>query len=116
MSGKVITNVLIFAGDGPSLVTGELRIDGERITAVTRGGVKADRSGTEVIDGRGMTLMPGLVEAHAHLTFPSAVDRIVKGGVPPPEQHQFIAIHNAKVLLDHGFTSAFSGGDRKSVV
>ena len=64
----------------------------------------------ELIDGQGLTLMPGLVEAHAHLTLPSSVDRIVATSLPPAEQHQFITAHNARVLLDHGFTSAFSGG------
>ena len=110
MASYVITNVAIFDGASPELKTGEVRIDGNRITAVTQGGAHADRSCAELIDGHGQTLMPGLVEAHSHLTFPSSLDRIVTGGLPPPEQHQFVTIHNAQVLLDHGFTSCFSGG------
>jgi imidazolonepropionase-like amidohydrolase len=63
-----------------------------------------------VIDGTGQTLMPGLVEPSCHLSFPSSVDRIVREFRPPRERHQFHTAHNAKVLLDNGYTSAFSGG------
>lgn len=30
----------------------------------------------------------------------------------PPEEHLLVAAHNAKVMLDHGFTSAYSAGSR----
>ena len=48
----------------------------------------------------------------AHLTFPSSVDRVFTGLDLPPEQHLLVAAHNARVLLDHGFTSAYSAGSR----
>ena len=83
---------------------------GERIAEVGERCTSAERAGARVIDGRGGTLMPGMVEAHAHLTFPSSIGRIVRERLPAPEKHQFIVAHNAKVLLEHGFTSAFSGG------
>ena len=65
--------------------------------------------------------MPGLVESHSHLTFPSAVGHIDPTFNPPldvsffhhmptPDQHLAIARRNAKILLDHGFTSAYSAG------
>jgi imidazolonepropionase-like amidohydrolase len=106
----LLTDLLIFDGEGPDLFRGEVRLSGRRIASVARGGERLDRHDARVIDGAGMTLMPGMVEAHAHLTFPSSVDRIVLTSLPPAEQHQFIALHNARVLLDHGFTSAYSGG------
>jgi imidazolonepropionase-like amidohydrolase len=61
---------------------------------------------------KGATLMPGLVEAHAHLTFPSSVDRMFAGLDLPAEEHLLVAAHNARVLLDHGFTPAYSAGSR----
>ena len=112
----LLTNVLVFDGEGPGLFRGEVRLSGRRIVAVARGGERLDRAQAAVVDGRGMTLMPGLVEAHSHLTFPSAVDRIVRTTLPPAEQHQFIALHNARVLLDHGFTSCFSGGATRPAI
>lgn len=112
----LLTNVLIFDGEGPGLFRGEVRLSGQRITAVARGHERLDRHDARVIDGQGMTLMPGMVEAHTHLTFPSAFDRIVRTSLPPAEQHQFIVLHNARVLLDHGFTSAFSGGATRPAI
>jgi imidazolonepropionase-like amidohydrolase len=108
---EVFTNVSIFDGTGSPAVPGEVKVEGRKITAVARGaGAKIARDGAQVIDGQGGTLMPGLVEPHSHLCFPSSVDRIVKMMMPPPEEHVFHVVHNAKVLLDFGFTSAFSGG------
>jgi imidazolonepropionase-like amidohydrolase len=106
----LFTNVMIFDGSGAGLFPGEVLVDGHRIAAVARGGHPITRDGATIIDGGGATLMPGLIEPHAHLTFTSAVDRIVPSFMPPVEDHVFYTAHNAKTLLDYGFTSAFSGG------
>ena len=44
------------------------------------------------------------------LCFSSAVDRIDSERMLAPEQSLFSMAHNAKTLLDYGFTSAYSGG------
>nr|WP_221403858.1 amidohydrolase family protein [Pseudoduganella umbonata] len=54
--------------------------------------------------------MPGLVEAHAHLSWPSSVERFVPGMALPPEDLVLTTARNARILLDHGFTSAYSAG------
>ena len=60
----------------------------------------------------GGTLMPGLVEAHAHLTFPDlfsdAITRL------PVEEHMLTTVRNAKTMLDCGYTSAFSAASAKT--
>lgn len=43
----------------------DVRVEGRRLVAVEPTGLPAD--GAEVVDGRGGTLLPGLVDAHAHL-------------------------------------------------
>ena len=74
-----------------------------------------------MVDYAGATVMPGLIESHAHLTFPSATGHIDPSFNPPldvsffrnlptPDEHLAIARRNAKILLDHGFTSAYSAG------
>ncbi|MEN9893945.1 MAG: hypothetical protein RLY78_4240 [Pseudomonadota bacterium] len=108
--GIVFTHVRIFDGSGCAPWPGELRVDGARITAVATEGRQVPRGHARVIDGRGGVLMPGLVEAHAHLTWPSSVEKFVPGMSLPPEELTLTAARNARILLDHGFTSAYSAG------
>ena len=54
--------------------------------------------------------MPGLVESHAHLSWPSSVGRVINAMMLPPEEHLLVTARNARVTLDAGFTSAFSAG------
>ncbi|MFA5077988.1 MAG: amidohydrolase family protein [Dehalococcoidia bacterium] len=60
-----IKNGNLFMSDG-KLVKGNVLIEGDTIRAV--GGRAAIPSGTKVIDAAGKTVMPGLVDAHTHLT------------------------------------------------
>ena len=105
-----VTNVSIFDGTSAPAFPGEVLIEKDRIVAVARGGERITAPGAAVVDGGGGTLMPGLIEPHAHLTFTCAVDRIVPSFMPPVEEHVFVTAHNAKTILEHGYTSAFSGG------
>ncbi|HET9853687.1 MAG TPA: amidohydrolase, partial [Methylomirabilota bacterium] len=68
MSGHLITNVRILDGTGRAPFVGAVSVDGNRIAEVTAGPATA-RPGEHTIDGRGGTLMPGLIEPHAHLSF-----------------------------------------------
>jgi imidazolonepropionase-like amidohydrolase len=107
----LFTNVRIFDGSGAAPFAGEVLVDGSRIAAVSpAGGVPAARDGAKIIDGGGATLMPGLTEAHAHLSWPSSVERFVPGMNLPPEDLLLNTARNARILLDHGFTSAYSAG------
>jgi imidazolonepropionase-like amidohydrolase len=106
----VFTHVRVFDGSGSPLFRGEVRIEGERIVTVARGEARVSREGARVIDGRGGVLMPGLTEAHAHLTWPTSVEKFVPGMSLPPDELTLTAARNARILLDHGFTSAYSAG------
>ncbi len=110
MKPIVFSNLRIFDGSGEALYPGEVRVADERIEQVSRGGERVRRENADVLDCRGMTLMPGLVEAHAHLSWPSSVERVVNTMRLPAEEHLLVTAHNARVLLDHGFTSAYSAG------
>ena len=101
---------MIFDGTGRDLFSGEVRVEGNRITAVVEGTQQLSREGTAVIDCHGATLMPGLVESHAHLSWPSSIERIFNGMMLPPEEHLLVTAHNARVTLEAGFTSAYSAG------
>jgi imidazolonepropionase-like amidohydrolase len=106
----LFTNAQIFDGVGRPPFPGEVLVKGNRIDAVGEANMRLDRQGAEVIDCGGTTLMPGMVEAHAHLSWPSSVGRIINAMVLPPEEHLLVTARNARVTLDAGFTSAYSAG------
>src|ERR1700757_3509442 len=104
---QVIRNVRIFDGSGELPRPGAVAIEGERISEVAWGDAAIDVGpGDQVIDGHGHTLMPGLVEAHAHLSWGSSVEKIYHQFILPPDELKVATWRNARVLLDHGFTSA----------
>lgn len=105
----IINNVAIFDGTGSQPFAGAVAIQDNRIAEVSAQPITPHRGDT-VIDGKGQTLMPGMTEAHAHLTWPTSVEKFVPGMYLPPEQLALTAARNARILLDHGFTSAYSAG------
>jgi imidazolonepropionase-like amidohydrolase len=67
-------------------------------------------AGDILIDGLGGTVMPGMVEAHAHLTWPSSIEKAYHEFILPPDEMRVATWRNARVLLESGFTSAYSAG------
>lgn len=110
MESILFCNARVFDGTGSAPFAAEVRVEGNRIAAVSAPGQALDRDGAQVVDCRGGTLMPGMVEAHAHLTWPSSVERVVNAMHLPLEQHVLVTAQNARITLDHGFTSAYSAG------
>ena len=111
MTGTLFADVMIFDGSGAPLFPGEVLVRGERIEAVARGDERLPREGVAVIEGKGRTLMPGMVEAHGHLTWPTSIERVINTMKPLPiEQHVLVTAQNARITLDHGFTSVYSAG------
>jgi imidazolonepropionase-like amidohydrolase len=111
VSSIIFENVRIFDGSQMRQGMGAVRVEGNRIAEVSEGERRIQaQAGDRVIDGRGATLMPGLIEAHAHLSWPSSVERFVPGMGLPPEDLVLTTARNARILLDHGFTGAYSAG------
>jgi imidazolonepropionase-like amidohydrolase len=111
MSNIRFTNVNIFDGSGSKPYSGEVLVSASKIKEVSRTKISAgsDTAAT-IVDGAGCTLMPGLVESHAHLTWPSSVERVVNAMRMPLEEHLLVTVQNARITLDYGFTSAYSAG------
>jgi imidazolonepropionase-like amidohydrolase len=104
--GVVFTNVRILDGSGDYPFTGEVVVQGNRIRSVTRSSARiggAGGGGQTVIDGMGATLMPGMCDAHLHLSWNNApgIDPIQ---MMPPEEHTLVTAEMAKIVLDAGFT------------
>ena len=109
MARTVFTNVNVFDGTGEKPWAGEVAIEGNRIRKVARGGRPLPRRGATVVDGEGATLMPGLVNAHCHMSYtgPQPMSEI------PPEEHTLITMYNARTIIDHGVTAAVGAGAAK---
>src|SRR6516165_5408410 len=104
--GVVFTNVRILDGSGEYPFTGEVVVQGNRIKSVTRGSSRiggAGSGGQTVIDGTGATLMPGMCDAHLHLSWNNApgIDPIQMMEL---EEHMLVTMEMAKLVLDAGFT------------
>ena len=111
MGTYLIDNVRVLDGTGRPPFAGEALVEGNRITRVTSGGPGPRPEGATRIDGRGATLMPGLIEPHAHLSFPELLTPQLT--TLPPEEHMLITVRNARTMLDSGYTSAFSAAAAK---
>lgn len=112
MSKIIFAGAKIWDASGAAPFEGDVLIDGNRIGAVSKAPGQLPQAGTQVIDARGMFLMPGMTEGHAHLSF-EAVTSTEDLITPPPEEHTLLTARVAKLLLDHGFTSAFGASEAK---
>ena len=108
----LIVNGSIWDGSGSAAYAGEVLVNGSHIETVARGTGRIPAEGVQRLDAQGMTVMPGLVEGHAHLSFCGATKNTDLGDIAP-EEHVLETMHNARTLLQAGFTSAFSAASAK---
>ncbi len=110
MSMIILKNATVFDGRSAELLEGaSVVIEGERIREVTAGPVKMPNA--QMIDVGGRTLMPGLIDAHAHPHISA-----LNVGDATQFHPTYFAHHAARVLkfaLSCGFTSIrdTGGGD-----
>ena len=115
MDRIVIENASVFDGESAEAFPAAVVIEHGRIAAVARGGESVSAEGATVIDGAGMTLMPGMVEGHCHPSF-TGIHSPPELGVIPPERHMLLTAKNCRLLLDHGFTSIFEAASAKPLL
>ncbi len=108
------SNVRILDATGDQPFMGEVTVQGNRIKSVNRSGsaMSWSTTGGQRIDGRGMTLMPGLCDAHLHLSWNNApgIDPIQ---MMPIEEHTLNCVLMAKLLIDSGFTMGYGAAAAK---
>ncbi len=112
MTAIVFENVNVLACTGEPTFEGDVLIEDTRIIAIARRPERISNLAAQRVDGSGATLMPGLIEPHAHLSFTDVANSIHLGEIPP-EDHAFLTAQNARVMLDHGFTSCVSAASAK---
>jgi imidazolonepropionase-like amidohydrolase len=108
----IFTNARVLDGSGAKPYVGDVVVDGNTIVEVTLAGQRRVSAGANVVDCGGATLMPGLIEPHAHLSF---VDQATPHAFSslPVEEHLLLSLKHAKLYLDQGFTAAFSAAATK---
>ncbi|MBS0205185.1 MAG: amidohydrolase family protein [Planctomycetes bacterium] len=112
MSQVLFTGVNVLDCTGAAPFPGEVLVEGNRIAAVATNGNPLPRDNVEIIEVAGATLMPGLIESHAHLSIDNAAD-LLQIGMIPPEETTLIAVRNARLYLDCGITSCISAAAAK---
>jgi len=102
----------VWDGSGQPAFAADLLIDGNRIAGVWPSAPPELRAARH-IDVTGHTVIPGLVDGHAHLPFLHKAD-IAETGDVPPEEHTLRTMQHARTVLEAGFTSCVSGGSAKA--
>ena len=106
MPGLVLNDATLIDGNGGDPRThAAVRVEGGRIAAVS--GQLRPEDGDRVVDCAGMTLMPGLTDAHVHFGLTAEGER------PEPESHVSYVqkvVENIRLALDEGFTTVRDAG------
>jgi imidazolonepropionase-like amidohydrolase len=115
MADVLFTNVKVFDGGGDTPFTGDVLVQGNKISRVVKtayGQRTPPIAGAQVIDGAGAFLMPGMVEAHTHFSWNNqpSLDAIQR---MPPEEHILWCAGVAKTYLDMGWTSCVGAAAAK---
>jgi imidazolonepropionase-like amidohydrolase len=96
----------VVTGLGQTITNGVIVVDGDRITAVNANG--ATPAGATVIDLRPLTAIPGLIDAHTHMTYywdPASGTRPLQQPGRPAEETAQLAVANARKTLWTGVTT-----------
>lgn len=103
-SETLFRNVRVFDGTSPTLSDPtNVLVRGNLIAVV--GSAALPTATTKIIDGRGRTLMPGLIDAHVHLTFGALTMAELASPDLTPAKAGDAAAANATQTLMRGFTA-----------
>lgn len=102
----LFTNVKVFTGTSPTLTNDQVLVVGARIAAVAP--TVHHGPGTTVLDGGGRVLMPGLIDAHTHITL-AAIPMTAAMTAPIAYVHH-VSAREAEATLLRGFTTLRDAG------
>ena len=96
-------NVHVFDGINSKLSnTTNVLVKGNKIAKISSSAIDTTPD-TKVIDGKGRTLMPGLIDMHAHMIFTSLSEQLAM--VSDVGYMNIVAVKSAEDMLMRGFTS-----------
>lgn len=100
----LLRNVRVFDGRSPELSPPtQVLVQGERIAAI--GAALQAPAGARLIDGKGRTLMPGLIDVHVHMTFSMLPMQRMLAPDMSAAVGEAAAAEGAQAMLLRGFTS-----------
>ena len=111
MKAVLLRGGKVWDGSGKTAFEADVLVAGNRIAEVRPPGSRGPDSAL-CFDIPGHTVIPGLVDGHAHLPFLHKAN-IADTGDVPPEEHTLRTMQHARVVLEAGFTSCVSGGSAK---
>ena len=111
----LLKNASIIDGSGSAAYLGHIQIKDDKILSVSKQDITAENDSTESIDLKGKFIMPGLIDAHCHISFdePKSNDELFfhrREGLAA-----IIAGTNALKVLQSGVTSFFDADSLYSV-
>ena len=111
----LLKNASIIDGTGSAAYLGHIQIKDDRILSVSKQDITAENDSAESIDLEGKFIMPGLIDAHCHISFdePKSNDELFfhrREGLAA-----IIAGTNALKVLQSGVTSFFDADSLYSV-
>jgi len=107
-----LKNARVVDGTGAPARDGSVLVEGETIVHAGRLSAADAPSGpeTQVVDLGGRTVIPGLVEAHIHLSYNNVKVIADLDLNCPPEYSTLVSARNAELALSCGYTAARSAG------
>ena len=110
----LIRNAQVLACTGDSAerpVDGDILIEGNRIATVSTGRLALDETSARVVDVHGATVLPGLGDAHVHISWPlDFVFDHVGVQKEPEAKHALDVAAVARTFLESGYTLIVGAG------
>lgn len=107
----VVAHVRLLDGTGrPAVEDRNVTVEGGRITAIGPGAEVVAAPGTVVVDGRGRTLLPGLVSLHDHMYYIARPDLDASGHSDPPLVVPQMTYSSPRLYLAAGVTTLRTTG------
>ncbi|WP_421381762.1 amidohydrolase family protein [Bacillus salacetis] len=108
-----ITNIQLFDGTGSPLTKTTILFDEKTILAI--GDMARDAEADQVVDGEGLTCVPGLIDCHVHLTMDGNADPFVDSLGNSEADDAYKAYRNAQKQIESGVVTVRNVGSKDNV-